>query len=140
MKQKVMLTIIGSQTIDGELSSTELKTTGDMTEKNGKYYLTYAESEATGYEGCTTVVKIDGSKKLTLQRFGPTPSILVIEKGQRHQCILGTQVGDISVGIYTSKLRSSLSPNGGSICADYTLDINTSFSSDNSVDIKVKLI
>ena len=140
MKQKVMMTITGSYTVDGEQTSTQLTTVGDMAKKNGKYYLTYAESAATGYEGCTTVVKVDGSKSITLQRFGPMPTLLVIEKGQRHQCMMNTIAGSITIGIYGNRMLNALTDDGGRISADYTLDIDSALDSENSVDIKVKLI
>ena len=41
----------------------ELMTRGQFVQKGGSYYITYKETETTGYEGCTTTLKIaaDGS-------------------------------------------------------------------------------
>ncbi len=39
----------------------ELTTFGSYYEKNGKYYIVYQESEATGFESdTTTTVKVEG--------------------------------------------------------------------------------
>ena len=42
----------------------ELMTRGQFVQKGGSYYITYKETETTGYEGCTTTLKIaaDGSR------------------------------------------------------------------------------
>ena len=36
----------------------ELMTRGQFVQKGGSYYITYKETEATGYEGCTTTLKL----------------------------------------------------------------------------------
>ena len=49
----------------------ELMTRGSLVLKGGSYYVTYRETETTGYEGCTTTLKIaaDGSR-VAMLRFG----------------------------------------------------------------------
>ena len=49
----------------------ELMTRGSFVLKGGSYYVTYRETETTGYEGGTTTLKIaaDGSRVARL-RFG----------------------------------------------------------------------
>ena len=46
-------------------------TRGSLVLKGGSDYVTYRETETTGYEGCTTTLKIavDGSRVVML-RFG----------------------------------------------------------------------
>ena len=43
----------------------ELMTRGQFVQKGGSYYITYKETETTGYEGCTTTLKI-GYGSMTL--------------------------------------------------------------------------
>ncbi len=47
----------------------ELMTRGQFVQKGGSYYITYKETETTGYEGCTTTLKIavDGSRVVMLR-------------------------------------------------------------------------
>ena len=58
----------------------ELMTRGQFVQKGGSYYITYKETETTGYEGCTTTLKIaaDGSRVAMLRALaraaGPVPS------------------------------------------------------------------
>ena len=63
----------------------ELMTRGQFVQKGGSYYITYKETETTGYEGCTTTLKIaaDGSR-VAMLRFGKgggAGTQLLIEKG-----------------------------------------------------------
>ena len=140
MKQKVLLSITGTQTVNGDTDSTQMQTTGYMTVQNGKYYLTYQETQATGVPECTTVIKVDGEHKVSLQRFGPFQSLLIMEKGRRHQCLYGTPEGDLTIGIFTHFLETSLRDDGGEIHVAYSLDVNTALASENRVDISVKLV
>ena len=64
----------------------ELMTRGQFVQKGGSYYITYKETETTGYEGCTTTLKIaaDGSR-VAMLRFGKgggAGTQLLIEKRQ----------------------------------------------------------
>ena len=68
----------------------ELMTRGSFVLKGGSYYVTYRETETTGYEGCTTTLKIaaDGSR-VAMLRFGKgggAGTQLLIEKGRRNLC------------------------------------------------------
>ncbi len=49
----------------------ELMTRGQFVQRGDSYYITYKETETTGYEGCTTTLKIaaDGSR-VAMLRFG----------------------------------------------------------------------
>ncbi|MFR9067077.1 MAG: DUF1934 family protein [Faecalibacterium prausnitzii] len=63
----------------------ELMTRGSFVQKGGSYYITYKETETTGYEGCTTTLKIaaDGSR-VAMLRFGKgggAGTQLLIERG-----------------------------------------------------------
>ena len=69
----------------------ELMTRGSFVLKGGSYYVTYRETETTGYEGCTTTLKIaaDGSR-VAMLRFGKgggAGTQLLIEKGRRNLCL-----------------------------------------------------
>ena len=63
---------------------------------------------------------------------------LVLENGKRHLCQYGTPYGDITLGVFTTKLEDSLTDTGGDLMIEYLLDINTSLSSVNSITISVK--
>ena len=41
--------------------SIKLMTRGSFVRKGGHFFITYKETEATGYQGCVTTVKVEGS-------------------------------------------------------------------------------
>lgn len=117
----------------------ELMTRGSLVLKGGSYYVTYRETETTGYEGCTTTVKVaEDARKVSMLRFGKQSSQLIIEKGTRHLCHYETGYGSISLGVAADVIEQRLDENGGSLKFSYTLDSGAeSFISRNLVDITV---
>ena len=120
----------------------ELMTRGQFVQKGGSYYITYKETETTGYEGCTTTLKIaaDGSR-VAMLRFGKgggAGTQLLIEKGKRNLCHYETGYGSVSLGVAADVIEQRLDENGGSLKFSYTLDSGAeSFISRNLVDITV---
>ncbi|HEX2938984.1 MAG TPA: DUF1934 domain-containing protein [Ruminiclostridium sp.] len=116
----------------------ELVTTGRYTTKNGKKYISYQESEATGLDGVTTTLKVEDSDTVTLIRTGASNSRLIISKGQRQLCHYGTGYGDIMVGISGCQVNAKLDENGGELLLKYSLDVNSSLVSRNEIFISVR--
>ncbi len=75
---------------------------------------------------------------VTITRKGAMRSQLMLEKGRRHQCIYQTVAGDLTIGVYTKSMKSTLDENGGTLEVSYTLDFNTDLVSENSFKIKVE--
>ena len=139
MKKDVLITITDVQDIDGDLETIQLTTSGKFYKRGDVWYLAYEETEATGFEGCTTTLKIEPSQKVTITRFGKASrSQLVVEPGIRHQCYYDTGFGDMMVGIMGSRFDSHLTEEGGEVSFTYSLDINTSLASYNSVTVSVQ--
>ena len=138
MKKDVMITIKGIQRSDGENDVVELFTMGRFYRKNGSYYISYDESEATGFEGAKTTLKVEQNDRVTMFRSGSMRSQLIIERGVRHQCNYDTGYGSITIGVLGDKIESSLTDEGGDIAFQYSLDVNTSLASENEVYINVK--
>lgn len=138
MKEDYLIKIRGEQESDGEKNAVELMTRGSFVCRGGSFYISYKETEATGYEGCTTTVKLDRAGTVSMLRFGPTPSQLVIEKGQRHICHYDTGHGAITMGIAADEISANLSERGGSLQFSYNLDINSNLFSKNTVNITVR--
>ena len=137
MKKEVYIKIKGVQKNEYESDTTELLTQGLLFEKNGKHYLIYDESEATGFEGCRTTLKLEGSSKVTMRRVGPTHSELVMEKGARNVRLYGTIAGDLQIGVYAETIDNDLTEEGGHVYFKYLLDVNSVFLSENEIYIDV---
>ena len=138
MKKDVFIEIRGRQQNDEGTDVTELLTEGLLCRQNGKYYLIYDESEATGFKDCRTTLKLEGADKVTLRRTGPNRSELVIEKGVRHVGLYGTVAGDLQIGVFAESITNGLGEQGGKVHFKYQLDVNSVFLSENEIFIDVK--
>ncbi len=117
----------------------ELMTKGSYVFRGGSWFITYRETEATGYEGSTTTVKIsqDGSQ-VSMLRYGRANARLVIEKGVRHLCHYDNGYGAMTLGVAADEIHSELGPQGGTARFSYTLDMEPmGFLSHNSVTLQV---
>ena len=139
MEENYLITIKGTMEQDGKSDTVELMTHGALVHKEGAYYIIYKETEATGYEGCTTTVKVaEDARKVSMLRFGKVPSQLIVEKGTRHLCHYETGYGAVSLGVAADVIEHELTDHGGRLKFSYTLDSGAeSFISRNLVDITV---
>lgn len=138
MKENFIISVTGTQIIDGEKETIKLKTAGEYTEKDGSLYIRYKEYDndnPTIYFNNT--VKVEGNSIVTVIRSGPANSRLMLEKGRRYQCHYTTMFGDLMVGVYTSTIENNLNEHGGTLLASYTLDFNAGLVSKNEIFIKV---
>lgn len=136
--EKFLIEMKSIQSIYDDKTETELITAGKFSIKDGCYVISYLDSEATGFEGSETSVSVTGNKYASIVRRGTSSSDLVIEPGKRHHCHYSTPYGDMVVGIYTHAIENELDENGGRLYMKYTIDINTSYMSDNEIIMNVK--
>ena len=142
MQENYLITIKGTMEQRGDSDTVELMTRGSLVHKEGAYYIVYKETEATGYEGCTTTVKVaDDARKVSMLRYGKVPSQLIIEKGTRHLCHYETGCGAVSLGVAADIIEHELTEDGGKLKFSYTLDSGAeNFISRNLVDITVEAL
>ena len=142
MQENFLITIKGTMEQRGDSDTVELMTRGSLVHKEGAYYIVYKETEATGYEGCTTTVKVaEDARKVSMLRYGKVPSQLIIEKGTRHLCHYETGYGAISLGVAADVIEHELPEEGGNLKFSYTLDSGAeNFISRNLVDITVEAL
>lgn len=138
MREDYFIKINGTQKTPDDENRVTLLTKGSFAAKNGSYFISYKETEATGYDGCTTTVKVDSKGKISMIRFGDRPSHLTIEQGKRHVCHYETGLGAFSLGIAANDVKNTLSDKGGRLKFTYELDINWGNVSTNTVDITVR--
>ncbi len=139
MSKEYIITVTGTQEVDGEKDKVEVITTGDYVIKNGHRYIKYKEYDSENPNITTdTVVKVESDNKVSIIRMGEHQSRLVLENGVRHQCHYHTVMGDILMGVYTSKVKHNLTDNGGDIKVKYQLDFFADLVSDNEIHINIK--
>ncbi|MCL2087173.1 MAG: DUF1934 domain-containing protein [Oscillospiraceae bacterium] len=138
--KKVAIDITSTQFSYREKDVTELFTFGDYIadRKNERYRITYKETADNGFAGSNVTLDIDGDKMVTLNRRGGALANLVIEKGRKHHCHYDTPYGDFMVGIAADTIRADFNDNGGKLYLKYTVDINSSFMSENEMFINIK--
>ncbi len=142
MKEDYLITIQGCIELDNaeeaDADKVKLTTKGNFVKKNGNYFITYAETEATGFDGNTTTVKVEGQNRVSMIRYGNAPSQLVIEKGCRHVCHYDTGVGALTLGVSADDIKCELTNSGGKLKFSYLLDVDAQSISKNIVNITVK--
>lgn len=140
MNKDVCINIKSTQKSEKDFDTTELFTFGKFSrgrnEKN-KYKVCYEESDATGFAGSSVTLEISDDV-VTMLRTGTSLSNLIIEKGKKHHCHYGTPYGDFMIGICTDEIKSSINDDGGDLYLKYTIDINSSFMSENEMFINIK--
>lgn len=139
MNDNYKITVVGTQTVDGESDSIEVITNGDyVREENGDITVTYPEfSEENPTTRTNTTVALRG-KTLTIERSGTMSSRLILEKGKRHQCLYETPMGQMFIGIFTDSIKVIASDSGADIRASYQLDFNQHVVSNNEFHITIK--
>ncbi len=156
MKKSVNLKITSTQYIEnlkpsGEAfrreleleDSMEILTEGTVYSRNNATYITYEESEATGFEDVRTLFKLEDGT-IRIRKFGRDdddegmdmmlkPGILNITRYQI------PMMSSINLEVYTNKLEDNLDEEGyGTVSVDYRIKFDKFFSRRNILEIEVK--
>ena len=138
MSNKVILYVSTEQNnVEEGLSNMSFATEGTIYKKESSIYITYVESEVTGMEGTTTTIKIKDDI-VTIMRFGAISSQLVFEKNKQHISYYETKQGSFSIGVTAKKLDIDIDENGGSINAEYVIQLNNSDIGKNKFHLNIK--
>ena len=138
MKKQYQINIQGTQTLGEQRQDLSLYTLGDYAQKSGKHYISYRESEATGFDGDMTTLEINSDRCVTLTRTGKTRTQLIIENHKRNVCHYDTGLGGITMGVSASDIQNRLGADGGTLSFTYSLDIDASTVCENSLNITVR--
>lgn len=122
----------------GVESETEVITAGQFGRIRSGYELRYDETDATGYDGAKTVLKILDGTRIEMTRTGAVESELLIERGRKNFCLYGTPFGEITVGVQGKGLESRMTDAGGTVSASYVIDVNSSLIGDYDLEIQVR--
>lgn len=139
MQENYLISIKGRQRVDDETGEVELTTFGSYVRRGDSRYIVYKEYTSEDKNTTrTSILKIDGANKVTLMRGGEDSTRLILERGKRHLCQYDTEFGNMMIGVFTSRVQSELDDLGGKLEVSYTLDINSSLSSQNEIFITIK--
>ncbi len=108
------------KTSDGD-NKIELQTDGKLFFGGGKYYINYEESEITGFEDSSTSIKAEGDT-VTMTRRGRFRTKMKFEVGEKNLSYYDTLYGTIGMLVETERIENALTPQGGRLEIDYSLD------------------
>lgn len=137
MHDNVIISIKGRQVNENGPDEIELVTAGRLICNEKGVLVSYQESELTGLEGTTTMLRIAGPV-VTLLREGTVNSQMIFEEGQRHLSMYETPYGALSVGINTRRVKNSIGEAGGELEIDYAVEIDNLMVGRNSFSMSVK--
>lgn len=138
---RVLLTVIGSQRdAQGEENTIELFTHGKRYAKNGVDYITYQETEISGMEGATTLLKIY-SDHVILVRQGSVEQRQEFRTGERSSSSYTTPFGTMNITVRTTRLTVARANDGGCVTGvhiEYELEISGQWQSANTLHVTVQ--
>lgn len=134
-KNNAVILIKGEQVIDGEHDVTEIDVTGDLSETDGGLKLEFWEY-LDDKEKVHTEIVIDGDT-VTMKKDGSVATVMIFEKGVRHNGEYVTPVGALSVGVNTNDVIIDIEDGSGKILLEYDLDFNMGFLAKNKLEIKL---
>ncbi|MBR2476576.1 MAG: DUF1934 domain-containing protein [Clostridia bacterium] len=140
-KKDYVITIKGIQTYDSDDDNIdiEMMAEGDFTFEDGKYFIDYDETEATGMEGTSTTIETDGDY-VALTRTGAVDTTLLFIKDRLTTSYYETPYGTMMMGITTEDVKTNLDSDGGKISVKYSISMNNLFSGTNTFEIQVRKI
>ncbi len=137
MHDNVIISIKGKQVNENGPDEMELVTEGRLICNDKGVLVSYQETELTGLQGTTTMLRINGPV-VTLLREGTVNSQMVFEEGRRHLSMYETPYGSMSVGINTRRVKNTIGETGGDLEIDYAIEIDNLMVGRNFFSMNVK--
>lgn len=121
----------------GAMDSVEFYTEGKYYEKQGGRYIAYEESEISGLEGTTTILKL-GREEAVLFRSGAVNSKMLFRTGCKTSNTYRTAYGEFDLHILTQKFDIKVCNSQlNSVYLKYKVGINSGEAFINEMTIKV---
>ena len=135
-KQEALITIKGTQFVDGQPDTTELSVVGTLEKTDKGFVVEYDDYDSvTG--GKTVIAMGDGA--LLMTRYGDITTEMYFKEGERSNSEYQTPFGNITVGIYTVQLAFAEGDGAITILLEYNIDFNSGFTARNILEIKVNI-
>jgi len=136
-KKKVIISITDKHGIDGVSEAAEMTTVGTLTGSGDNYALEYREQDEEMKNSVTTL-RVENKSRVLVTRRGDYPTQLVIEKDKRHNCHYSTPIGEMMMGVFAREITSRMTPGGGELKMNFTIDFNSGMVSVNEMKITVR--
>ena len=140
MEKQVLITVDSvMDDMNGGNNALSLVTEGRLSVENNEYVLSYEESQVTGLNGTTTIIRA-ARDSVTLIRHGSVSSMMLFEVGKTHLTDYQTSYGSIMLGITARKVDFDMNEGGGHINVDYIVEYNRAYGGRNSISVKIQEI
>lgn len=137
----VLISVKGSQQdAHGEEDTIELFTHGRRYAKNGVHYITYQESEISGMEGASTLLKVYADYVILVRRGG-VDQRQEFRVGQRSRSRYVTPYGTMEISIQTTRLAITRVEDNSQVTGihiEYELEIDGQWQSANTLAVLIQ--
>jgi uncharacterized beta-barrel protein YwiB (DUF1934 family) len=134
----IVITIIGTQKDEkGEESRIECTAKGRYYERNSIRYIVYKDSEVSGLEDVTTMLKVY-DRHVVLVRSGSVDHKQEFLLGEKSYSMYHTPYGTMQMSILTNSLKMALASTTGTVAIEYELEINGQWQSANTLSISIQ--
>lgn len=137
--ENAIVTILSTQTADGETERSELNTTAFYSYQNRRPVIRYTELDENGNETGETVITVLEEGLVTIQKTGFAEAVMVLERGKAHPITYETFFGTMDMLLCALDVMPDLYEDGGSLRLRYLIDIGETYSAVNTIDLRVSL-
>ncbi len=136
----VMITMKTRQQVDDQQDTMEIATEATYEYTPLKQVLTYTENhpEEGNIQTVITVDRLPKKPMVILERRGAFHNSMTVQQGIRHQTLYAMGPCNFTMGVYGNTVACSFSETGGSLYLSYSLDMNATHASDNTLELKIE--
>ncbi|GAA0785154.1 DUF1934 domain-containing protein [Hathewaya limosa] len=138
MDKKAIISVVSKQKGNDD-DIIEVVTPGKYYKKGQKYYAVYEESELSGMEGTTTILKI-GQDEFTIIRKGTIDAKMVFKNEFKDHILYSTPQGALGLSMDILDVKVDVNDDGGLVYANYNLNLGEGQSLSTEINVKIKAI
>lgn len=139
MTKEVIISISGLQFEMDRDEAIEVISPGEYFYRNGKHYVVYEEVDSLQdgeKEVSKNTIKISNNH-MEIMKSGSSNVHMIFELGKKNMTYYNTPVGNLLIGLDTTKFNLDEKENEIGLNMEYGLDVNYAFVSDCAIKIKV---
>lgn len=136
IKEDYIVNITSKHIVEDDEDELNLITFGTFKEKGNKKYIVYKEYDENipdKFKIC--IIKIDNENMVTLIKNDIAQTRLILEKGKRHYSPYYTDVGSLTLGVFTNYIDFKIYEDEVVLNLRYSLEFNSSLMSVNEIKI-----
>ena len=137
MNVSVEITNYRYDTAEGEPETIRYKVNGTCRNSRDGIKIEYTEPELTGMDQTVTTLTAMKDGVVSVNRVGQINTHMIFEEGKMHACIYTTGYFPMQITILTTRLENGLTPKGGCLDVEYSMEIGGQHSAKNRMKLTV---